>query len=480
MPTRNETAFHQSADPEETFCAQLRRELPRRLPARTGARDWQAEPFRPLLLGYSGRGNVGADLRVREMIRQFEVIFGHVGFSPWLTRMGHVPVDPVLDALQVRQLDGYFPDVMAPWIEESDGVIACEGSMFTSRFSDILSATFAAGLGHAAAVGKLAVAYGAESGSMSPRLESLVRDAVAEGLVLSRSRTTHEHMRSLGLRSRLGADTAWTYDPSDEARRWATDALHAAGWDGERPVAILCPMNPWCWPIRVDFPMAAELAEHGWHKEHHYDGVLFHSMDEAAKGRYDDYVQALATTVNHLHRHGHFVAIVGMEKLDAPACQRVADAAGELPVFVSGAVTAERVVALLRTATTVTTSRFHAAVLAMAAGVRTVGIALDERIRNLFAENGLGAWFVRCDTPDLAQELVTRLDRITTAPLQATYDALLASQVRAIGDMGLRLHDEALRTFPSMPAARLPRDWRAFLPPVSARVRAALDDTIAA
>jgi polysaccharide pyruvyl transferase WcaK-like protein len=474
--TRAELEFFASSEPEATFCRQLERMVRKARPRSGVARDWRKQPFRPLLLGYNGKGNVGADLRVREIIRQMRVVLGHVPLDPLLVRMDTVMLDPLLAELTPVRFDGYFPDFIEHWLPRADGVIACEGTMFTSKFSDILSATFAGAIALAARSGELAIAYGAESGSMSAGLSRFVQRAGQEGgLVLSRSRQTHEHLRSLGVASRLGADTAWTYDSPEEALRAARGTLEAAGWDGRAPVAVVCPMDPFCWPIRVDFDKARALREQGLYREQHYAGVMFHSASEEAQARFQAYLAALRQVLADLAAQGYFPILIGMEKLDGRACARLNESLPRaLPAFVSGSVPARGIVALLHSASMVVTSRFHAAVLSLNACVRTVGIALDERIRNLFSEAGLEEWFVRCDAEELGDALVQRTRALRCADMTGRYEALVRSQIEMIGHMGMRLHDEIVRVYGDFPPAPLARDWRAHLPPLSARLEAVL------
>lgn len=473
----SERQFAAAADPDGVFIRQMDALLARASTAPRARRDWRAQPLRPLLLGYTGKGNVGADIRVREMVRQMQTVFGHAGFDPRIVVMGKVPLDPVLDALAKTPFDGYFPDFIAPRLAGLDGVIACEGSMFTSKFSDILSATFAGAIGLSARQGRLAVAYGAESGRMSERLQAFVARACDRGLIVARSRTTHDQLRALGVPSRLGADTAWTFDPGDDALAGARDTLRAHGWDGRKPLAVVCPMNPFCWPIRVDFAKARELAEAGLHADLHYDGVLFHTTSEAADAAFAGYLDTLAATIAHLRATGRFPVLVAMEKLDGRTCARLNAIVREpLPAFVSGEWPAASIVALLHNASLVVTSRFHAAVLSLNAGVTTIGIALDERIRNLFTENGLRDWFFACDDARLTDALIGAVDASAGADLRAACDGLVARQIQAMGSMGLRLHDEVVRVFPDFPPSPLPRQWRAFLPPLSARLQRVLDE----
>lgn len=473
-PSEAELAFATSVNPEATFCAQLEA-LIRRRPAgqpdyRT--RDWKRRPFRPLLLGYNGKGNVGADIRVREMIRQIRTASVSVGFEPELLVMGDFPIDPVLASLPQVRLNGYFPDLIDATLDGLDGVIACEGSMFTSKFSDLLSATFAGGLGVALRQGKFAVGYGAESGQMSASLSRFVSRTCQGALILSRSRQTHEHLSSLGLRSTIGADSAWSYAPSEFALQSARDRLLADGWDGKAPVAVVCPMNPFFWPVKVDVRKARELKEFGRHKELHYDSVLFHSDPPGAHMRFARYLETMKRAIDHLTARGYFAVIVGMDSLDRTACTELRHRCQRpLSSFVSGEMAGEFIVSVLHSSTLVITSRFHGAVLSLNAGVKTIGIAIDERIRNLFSENGLQEWFLRSDDPDLGERLIETVDKLQSHDLREAYDRLLCSQLRMLGSMCLELHGEMLRVFDGMAETPAPLSWRKFLPPLSPTIQ---------
>jgi polysaccharide pyruvyl transferase WcaK-like protein len=477
MLSSAEIQFALSRDPDATFCRQLEHllaDVRPTEPVRSAA--WQAEPFRPLLLGYTGLGNVGADIRVREMVRQFQVIFGHTPLEPQLVVMGEQPIDPVLDGLGKVKLDTYFPSFLRENMGRVDGVIACEGSMFTSTFSDILSATFAAGIGYAARAGKLAVGYGAESGRMSERLTQFVQGACDNGLLLARSQGTYEQLTQLGLRTDHGADSAWTYEPGDAALAQAQERLRAAGWNGQAPVAVVCPINPFWWPVRIDAEKSREMQATGRHRDLHYHGLFFHAAAADAAERFDGYLASLVQAVEALRAQGYFPIVVGMERLDRQSCERLSAAfTAPLPCFISGDLAAQDIVALLHSASLVVTSRFHAAVLSLNRGVKTIGLAVDTRIRNLFSEHGLAPWFFACDMPELGPALQAAIQRIGRAQLQPTYAALVAKQIVGFGNMGMRLHDEVCRVYPSFPASPLARDWRAFLPPMSNRQNAMLD-----
>ena len=104
-------------------------------------------PLRLLFAGYNGNRNTGADVRVEEMIRQVRRVLGdeHIDLSVLSHNLklseGYFPT--------VRQVK--LPDVFPPFlyreIPRYHGVIACEGSMFKSKFANALTAMMIGSLG---------------------------------------------------------------------------------------------------------------------------------------------------------------------------------------------------------------------------------------------------------------------------------------------------------------------------------------------
>ena len=67
---------------------------------------------------------------------------------------------------------------------------------------------------------------------MAPALRDFVRKHCKQSLIICRNEPSREAARGLGIRTRGGADTAWTFEPAPLAR--GAQLLRAAGWDGGR------------------------------------------------------------------------------------------------------------------------------------------------------------------------------------------------------------------------------------------------------
>ncbi len=472
-------AFLKSCTPEQTFLGHLHDAIERARAANKHKRPARHQPmsqvssrftFRPLLLGYNGASNTGADVRVIEMLRQFRHIYAHVAFDPVLLASGADFGHAEFQHVRKLHMTSYFPDFIEEEMEHTTGIIACEGSMFTSTFSDNLTGMFAGGIGYATARGHLGVGYGAEAAAMSPGLEKFVASACDGSLVIARNKDSLIRLQQLGLRAQAGADPAWTFEPTGSG---ALDLLRQAGWNGQDRIAVLCPVNPFCWPVVIDVARGRGAASQGTSDEWQRDAISFHSWSAEAAQKYQTYLAGFAELIQSLRGRGYFTLLVGMQDIDQPSCLRLNQRLdAPLPVFVRGPHSIDDITGLLHHAALIVTSRFHAALIGMAAGTPCIGVSMDSRITTLFSENGLQDWLLDCDSTQLGSELVARASAIEAVSAQLTdqYGMLAAKNIRAFGQMGINLMAETTATYPDFPASPLGASWDAYLPPLSRRV----------
>lgn len=428
------------------------------------------EPLKLLLSCYGGGGNVGADIRVVEIIRQMRAIFGEKNLDLGVLVVGLPLTSAGFAGVRQEIIENYFPTFLYERAAAYHGVMACEGSLFKSNFSDAYSAMIAASLGLASAEHKPSVAYGAEAGKMSAELQDFVRYSCDDALILCRNEASTRALEPLGLRTVSAADTAWTFNPAPPAR--AEEILREHGWDGSAPVLCLCPVNPFWWPIRADMQMAAELETLGKHADLHYGSVFFHHHSEAAERSYRQYLKGFAGAITAAlaERPETFPILVGMERLDRRAC---ADLAALLPAappqFISGDYDMYDIVSLLRRSSLLVSSRFHAIVSTMPAQVPSIGISLDERIGNLMGQQGRQDLVLNVNDPNLEHSLRNAIRTIEAEREEVAKRTgrLVAAEVRKMGLMGMEFVEEIGRCLPDYERPRLPRSWEAHLPPLS-------------
>ncbi len=436
------------------------------------------EPLKLLLAGYVGTRNTGADVRVEEMIRQFRVIFGDDNLE-----LSSLSIDPALSAgyfRTVRQLHlpPVFPKFLYSECPKHDGVIACEGSMFKSKFANALSTMMAGALGMASVEGKVSVGYGAEAGAMDESLHSFVRKQCGKSLVICRNEPSRKVLGGMGIRTKSGTDTAWTFEPAPAAV--GLGRLQAAGWDGERPLLLVCPINPFYWPAKPDVVKGAAKELFGQFREEHYDSIYFHTWSEEAEERYETYLNGLAEAVTAFAAETNaFVGLVGMERLDRAACEALAARLPNgAPLFISDEHDMYTLVSVLRHASLLVSSRYHAVVTSMPGGVPSVGVTMDERIHNLLHDRGHADLLLRVDDDGLGFRL---LDAMRSAyrdseRVRAEIRAFVPGEIRKMGQMGIDLEDEVLRVYPDFPRREVPRAPEHYLPPLSRSVQALLEE----
>lgn len=437
------------------------------------------KPLELLLVGYSGTRNTGADVRVEEMIRQFRHLLGdeHLRLSiltldPEKTR-GYFP--------GVRQIHAptIFPKFLFDVVHQHHGAIACEGSMFKSKFANALTTFMVGALGVACAEQKLAIGYGGEAGAMDKDVEDFVRTYCERALVIARNTASVGVLENLGIRASLGADTAWTFEP--HAPQVARDLLRKSGWDGEKPVVVCCPINPFWWPVTGDWRRGAEQALFKNHGKDHYKSIYFHAAGDEIEAKQERYLDALFASLAHArHTHGAFVVMVGMEALDRKAAEALAKRFPEgdrPPLFISDEYEHKTLVSILRQASALVSSRYHAIVTSMPAGIPAVGVTMDERIENLMTDAGLPELSLKVGADNLTPALIAAVDRLLTHPLPVR-DALqrdVARQLHLMGTMGQTFIEAVRERHPALPIREgLGKDGdpMAHLPPLNAELQA--------
>jgi len=422
--------------------------------------------LRLLFAGYNGARNTGADVRVDGMVRQIRHVLGpdHVDLSV-------LTLDPSLtngyfaDARQVV-LPKIFPPFLFREVPRHDGVVACEGSMFKSKFADALAVMMIGALGLASAHNRIAVGYGGEAGKMNRVPRWMTRRYCSQSLVIARSDESREILADLGVPCEVGTDTAWTFEPAGP--EYGEAQFRKAGWTGE-PVLVLCPINPFWWPVKASL-LKGVARLFGGFKKSHYASLYFHRSGRDVDQAYDRYLSAIARAVEAFRkRQKVFVACVAMERLDTDAGGRVAAKLGGAPVFSSNDHDMYQLVSIARRATWMVSSRYHGIVTTMPGGVVSAGITMDERIRNLMRQRGQEHLFLEVDDPDLEARLGQVLDTLAR-DADAIRDGIgrtVVEHLKEMARMGARFEEHVRSRHPGFPTRGGVRPWHDYLPPLS-------------
>ncbi len=246
------------------------------------------KPLKLLLAGYVGTRNTGADVRVEEMIRQLRHVVGDDQLE--LTIM---TVDPKLTrgyfrAVHQIELPAVFPKFIATGVPQAPRRHRLRGARCSSRSSRARLTCFMAGaLGLANAENKVSVGYGAEAGNMTPALRDFVRDAPAR----SRSSSAATSPRARSSASSASAPPLGPTPPGPSTPLrcpGAPSCCATPGWDGRQKVLVVCPINPFWWPVKPDLLKYAAYKLGGQYKHEHYSAFYFHHHGEASDKKYNN------------------------------------------------------------------------------------------------------------------------------------------------------------------------------------------------
>jgi polysaccharide pyruvyl transferase WcaK-like protein len=432
-------------------------------------RRWEpGEKLRLLFAGYNGTRNTGSDVRVQEMLRQVRQVLGagNVDFSV-MTQDFNRSRGYFEGTRQV-----YLPDVFPPFlfreVRQNHGVIACEGSMFKSKFANALATMMIGSLGLASAENKLSLAYGAEAGHMDRLIEDMCARYVHDSLVITRNAESQMLLRELGISTELGTDTAWTFEPHPP--EYARKTLREAGWDEKTPILALCPIHPFVWPVKASIAKYIARVTTGAYKESQYRTVYFHQSGEEVDAKYRRYISAFGKAAAAFRqRHRVFPVLVAMERLDAHACRSMLELLPGAPVFTSDDYDMFQLVSILRAGSYMVSSRYHGIVTCMPSLVASAGVTMDERIRNLMRERGHEHLLVSVDDTELEPKLLQMMEALVREAdsVREGIARTVVRNLKVMARMGIILEDAVRRTYPEFPLRSGVLSWEDYLPPLS-------------
>jgi polysaccharide pyruvyl transferase WcaK-like protein len=436
-------------------------------------RRWKpGEKLKLLFAGYNGTRNMGSDVRVEEMLRQIRHILGaeRVDFSVMSQNFDFSR--GYFEGTRQVHLPDIFPPFLADEVPRHDGVVACEGSMFKSKFANALTTMMIGSLGIAAAQNKLSVGYGAEAGHMDPLVAKMCGRYCRNSFVITRNEESRTVLRELGVPTELGTDTAWTFEPRPP--EYGQSVLRKVGWDGRTPVLVVCPINPFEWPVRASVAKYAVNALTGAYKESHYRTVYFHNSGPAADEAYRKYWTAIANAVGAFRKTRNlFVILVATERLDARPARKIAEKLGGVPVLTSDEYNMYELVSVLRACHMMASSRYHGIVTSMPGLVPSVGITMDERIKNLMRERGHQDLLMTVDDPELEPKLLAALEKLSREG-ESIAEAIARTVVRnlkVMARMGVYFEEEVQRRYPEFGTRRGEWSWEDYLPPMSEKLK---------
>jgi polysaccharide pyruvyl transferase WcaK-like protein len=277
----------------------------------------------------------------------------------------------------------------------------------------------------------------------------------------------------LGVPTELGTDTAWTFEPHPP--EYGQKILRDVGWDGNATVLVVCPINPFEWPVKASVGKFALRSLTGAYKESHYRSVYFHNSGAAADRAYSQYLAAISNAVDAFRKQRNvFVIMVAMERLDARPARKIAEKLGGVPVLTSDDYSMYQLVSILRACHMMASSRYHGIVTSMPGLVASAGITMDERIRNLMRERGHQDLLMNVDDADLEPKLLAALEKLCKEreSIAAGIGKTVVRNLKVMARMGVYFEEEVQRRYPEFPTRKGEWSWEDYLPPMSTQLRA--------
>lgn len=438
----------------------------------TGERWQPGKKLKLLFAGYNGTRNTGSDVRPEETLRQLRHILGEENVEFAVMSQNFQLTEGYFKGAQQVRLPDVFPPFLAREIPKHHGVVVVEGSAFKSKFANALATMIIGSLGTATAQNKLAVGYGSEAGYMDPSIAKMCARYCKDSLIITRNEESRTVLRKLGVPTELGTDTAWTFEPLPP--EYGRKVLQDAGWDGKTPVLVVCPINPFWWPVKPSLAKYAALAVTGAYKNSHYRTMYFHKSGPEVDAAFERYLTAIAKAVDAFRqRHRVFIALVATEQLDARACHRVAEKLGGAAVFSSENYDMFQMVSILRAGNLMASSRFHGIVTSMPALVPSAGVTMDERIRNLMRDRGHENLLMNVDDPDLEPKLLSALEILAKDGEQIAdgIGRTVVKNLKTMARMGVYFEEELRRRYPEFPTRKGEWGWEDYLPPLDRGLR---------
>jgi len=365
-----------------------------------------------------------------------------------------------------------FPPFLYGETRQNHGVVACEGSMFKSKFANALTTMMIGSLGLASAENKLSIGYGAEAGHMDRLIEEMCARYVHDSLVITRNVESQSVLGNLGVSTELGTDTAWTFEPHPDA--YGRKALRDAGWDEKTPVLVLCPIHPFVWPVKASLAKYAARITTGAYKDSQYRTVYFHESGHQVERKFKNYLAGFVSATRAFReKHRVFTVLVAMERLDAVACRAIAAEIPGLPIFTSDDYDMYQLVSILRQCSYMVSSRYHGIVTCMPSLVASAGVTMDERIRNLMRERGHQHLFLTVDDPDLGPKMLQMMERLVVEAdsVREGIGQTVVRNLKVMARMGVIFEGQLRRQYPEFPVGSGLRSWEQYLPPLSETLR---------
>jgi polysaccharide pyruvyl transferase WcaK-like protein len=366
-----------------------------------------------LLVGYNGANNTGAEALLQADIADLRAVLGPDArlTVPTLNAANLRRYLQPGPTLRIAPIPTVFVAAVRRLVREHDLVVLVEGSAYMDTWTPALLWYFLWATRCADEAGKPSLAYAVDAGQLS-RLDRWLTRRVASRseLIVTRSAAAAERLRSWGVTAPITAtaDNAFNFQPDPQDAAW----LEATWPEGAGAVGLAL----------VDFSRFPVVVRPWGRQQDCYRWPYYFAHSSARRRTSRALAEGYAALADGIvARQGRPVALIGMEELDEPLAWAVQDRmrhGARARVFSSREHDASRMTTLLRSLDLLVTSRYHAAVLSMAAAVPQLAVGHDLRLVSLYQELGLADdLFVKGGaSPEVFASVEERVERLLADP----------------------------------------------------------------
>ena len=349
------------------------------------------ERTRVLMVGYNGANNTGAEALLQADIEDLRAVFG-AGVHITVPTLNETNLRRYLHesaTLTIAPIPSLYFGAIRRLVKESDLVLLAEGSTYMDTWGSPLLWLFLWATHCATKMGKPSLAYAVDAGALSRANQKRVRNiASSTSLIVTRNRAAADRLRGIGVTAPIEctADNAFTFTPKLSDGGWLAREWPLAG----RGVAGLA---------MVDFTLFPAVMRLWAPKVRCYRWPYYFSGSPQRRRFSEKLAGVFAALADHIvESTGKAVALICMEQLDeafAAHVQRRMRHPEHARQFSARNYDASQMTLLLRGLDLLVTSRYHAAVLSLAAGVPQVAIGHDTRLSTIYHDLGLRErWFM--------------------------------------------------------------------------------------
>lgn len=333
-----------------------------------------------MLVGYNGACNTGSEARLLKVIDDLRDVCGK-------------DVKITVPSLNVRNLKRYlkedenlriigFPAIYHPTlrrlVKENDLMMLVEGSCYMDTWTSSLLGAYLNATKYAHRYGKASLAYAVDAGDAKERNARKIRKyASLTDLIILRTVSAGKRMKEWGVTApmEIAGDTAFDLDLPD-GKPFHNDKR--ADVKGKVGFAL------------VDFNIWPVVARPFGRKRNCYRWPYYFSRSRERCLASERLAEGFARTADMVvEKRDMDVVLISMEALDEPLVldvKRRMKHADRCTVLSSRERNSHEMTAGLRDLDALVTSRYHAAVLSMAAAVPMMAVGHDRRLEDLFEE----------------------------------------------------------------------------------------------